>query len=203
MSARRVTLLLACGLFGAVSCSHAEVVSVPYAYGGKLVVADFNQSAWRTNLGDPFGTWNSDPEDPTQFCRARLVEEPRVGDVGFSLMLDYDVESPNPAFNGFWMKLPAVPLRNFRTLTFAIKGDPDRGFTRRVKLELKGKRRSATYVLDGIGADWVRMRVPLEAFRSIEKVREATELVIVFDEETVTQRVGTIYLDEVTFESSS
>jgi hypothetical protein len=168
----------------------------------RMMVADFNRSGWQTNLGDPFGAWDRDPEDRTQFCRARLVEEPRVGDSGFSLMLDYDVQSPNPAFNGFWMKLPNIPVREFSTLSFAIKGDPERGFTRRVKLELKGKRRSASYLLDGIEADWVRLRIPLAAFEDIEKIRTASEFVLVFDDQVVTQPVGAIYLDEVAFEST-
>ena len=167
-----------------------------------LLIADFNRGGWKTNLGDPFGGWDHDPEDPTQFCRPRLVEEPRVGNEGYSLKLAYDVDSPNPAYNGFWMKLPEVPLRGYRVLSFAIKGDPDAGFTTRIKVELKDRRRVASYVLEGITASWTRMRIPLTAFRSIEKIRTATEFVIVFDDQTVTEPVGAIYLDEVAFEST-
>ena len=43
----------------------------------------------------------------------------------------------------------------------------------------------------------------LSAFRDIEKSQAATEFVIVFDDQTVTQKLGTIYLDEVAFESAS
>ena len=166
------------------------------------MVADFDREGWRTNSGEPFGTWDHDPDDKTQFCRARLVEEPRVGNVGYSLMLEYDVASPNPAYNGFWMKLPPIPLHDFRVISFAIKGDPGRAFTHRVKLELKDHRHAAVYILDGILTTWVRMRIPLKAFRDIEKITAATEFVIVFDDQTVTQKVGAIYLDEVAFENS-
>ncbi len=166
-----------------------------------LILADFNREGWWTNLETPFGTWDHDPDDRTQFCHARLVEEPRVGNSGYSLMLDYDVQSPNPAFNGFWMKLPSVPLRDFQMLSFDIKGDPTRDFTQRVKLELKDERHVADYLLDGIRAEWVNMRIPLKAFRNIEHLRAITEFVIVFDDRTVTKPVGTIYLDEVSLES--
>ncbi len=192
--------LLAVMVIGAGRPARSD--ALPESVDGQLMVADFDQGGWRTNLGDPFGTWDHDPEDRTQFCRARLVEEPRVGASGYSLMLDYDVKSPNPAYNGFWMKLPNLPLNRFQALTFSIKGDADRDFTRRVKLELKGKRRSAAYLLDGIQSEWVRMRIPLREFRDIEKIRTATEFVIVFDDQTMTQPVGTIYLDEVGFEST-
>ena len=156
----------------------------------------------RTNLGEAFGIWDHDPGDPTQFCRARLVEDPRIGATGYSLMLEYDVDSPNPAFNGFWMKLPSLPVRQFHALAFAIKGDPERGFTRRLTLELKSPRHAASYLLEGIQPTWTHMRVPLRAFGDIEKVREATEFVIVFDDQTVTEPVGAIYLDQVRFESA-
>ncbi len=166
----------------------------------RLVVADFNQGGWRTNTGEPFGTWDHDPADSTQFCRARLVEEPRVGGVGYSLQLEYDVDSPNPAFNGFWMKLPSVPVRQFRMLSIAIKGDEERGFSRRVKLELKDEQRTATYLLDGIQAAWLRLHIPLTAFTDIEAISAATEFVIVFDDATVTRKVGALYLDDVALE---
>ena len=189
-------------LIGLVGCQTTQTVLLEPL--PRLPIADFDRGGWRTNLGDPFGGWDHDPEDPTQFCRPRLVDEPRMGGLGYSLKLSYDVESPNPAYNGFWMKLPSVPLRHFSVLSFAVKGDPDAGFTKRVKLELKGARnQSAVFILDGITAEWTRARVPLGAFRGIEKVQAAKEFVIVFDDETVTQPVGAIYLDEIAFESDS
>ncbi len=168
----------------------------------RLMVADFNQPSWQTNLGDPFGGWDHDPSDRTQFCRPRLVDEPRLGNTGYTLMLEYDVDSPNPAFNGFWMKLHSIPLHDFRVLSFAMRGDPDRGYTKRVKLELKDARHRASYVLDGIQPTWVRMRIPLKAFQNIEHIKAATEFVIVFDDHTVTEKSGTLYLDDVAFETA-
>ena len=164
------------------------------------VIADFNRPGHRTNAGLPLGAWNSDPGDPTQFCRARLVETERMGPEGFGLMIEYDVESPNPAYNGLWMKLPEVPLAAFGVLSFAIKGDAQRGFTRRVWLELKDRSHVARFRLEGIEADWRTLRVPLREFTGIETLRAATEFVIVFDDETVTEKVGTIYLDDLMLE---
>ena len=192
-------LLTAVSLVGAEYSSSAQTPLQPAA--GRYMIADFDQPGWQTNLKDPFGTWDRDPDDPTQFCRARLVDEPRVGSSGYSLMLDYNVHSPNPAFNGFWMKLPSIRLRDFQALSFAVKGDPDRGFTRRVRLELKDKKHIASYTLDGIQAEWVRMHIPLNVFQGIEKLKTATEFVLVFDDKTVTEPSGAIFLDEVAFES--
>lgn len=200
---RAARLLLGCLVVGGGGSPplHGADITIDVGW-GSFILADFNQGGWRTNHGDPFGTWDHDPEDRTQFCHARLVEEPRIGAAGYSLMMDYDVQSPNPAFNGFWMKLPSVPLRNFRTLTLAIKGDATREFTKRLKLELKDGRQVADFILDGIQTEWVQMRVPLRAFRNIEHLRTVTEFVIVFDDATVTKPVGTLYLDEVAFEAA-
>ena len=46
----------------------------------------------------------------------------------------------------------------------------------------------------------MRVRVPLSAFDGIEALGPATEFVIVFDEETVTEKTGTVYLDDLMFE---
>lgn len=168
-----------------------------------LLIADFNRPGWYTNTGHPFGAWQGDPGDPTQFFRARLVESPRVGQAGYSLQLEYDAESPNPAYGGFWMKLGGVALQPYRTLSFVIKGDTDRGFTTRLKVELKGRGHAATYELGGITAAWTRMRIPLKAFVGIEKVRHAEEFVLVLDQAIVTQSTGTLYVEDVALESLS
>lgn len=198
----RLVGLLTCSLVGIVGGQfvQAAVVQGSPERSTRLLVADFNQPGWRTNLGDPFGSWDHDPGDQTQFCRVRLVEMPRVGTEGYSLQLDYDEDSPNPAYNGFWMKLPSIPLRQFRTLSLTIMGEGSRGFTKRVKLELKDGKDVADYVLEGIEAQWIEMRIPLRAFRGIEKVHKVTELVLVFDDETVTEPVGTLYLENVAFD---
>ena len=165
-----------------------------------LVIADFDLPGHVTNAGQPFGGWDSDPGDRTQFCRVRLVEAERVGTEGFGLMLEYDVDSPNPAFNGFWMKLPNVSVRAFEALSVSIKGDAERGCTTRVWLELKGHSQVARFRLDGITAEWQQMRIPLREFDGIRRVTDANEFVIVFDDQTVTEKVGVLYLDDVAFE---
>ena len=164
------------------------------------VIADFDRPGHRTNADLPFGAWNGDPGDPTQFCRVRLQEAQRMGTAGFGLMIEYDVESPNPAYNGFWLKLPDVPLAAFGALSFRIKGDAQRGFTRRVRLELKDRAHVAGFQLEGITAEWTQVHVPLRAFAGIEALRMATEFVIVFDDETATEKVGAVYLDDLMFE---
>src|SRR5665811_925030 len=81
------------------------------AQGKPLVVADFNEPNNISNVGTEFGTWNKDPNDPTQGCRMTFVKDDAMGEKsGMSVRLEYDVDSPNPAYNGFWLKLDGVKV---------------------------------------------------------------------------------------------
>ena len=197
-------MALAGVLLSAAGCSTAGLLAeAPPAFAAPaepVLLADFNEPRRVTNLGTPYGAWDSDPGDQTQFCRARLVERPRVGEQGYSLMIDYDVDSPNPAFNGVWMQLPSLDLSGHVVLSFMIRGDADRGFTRRVKIELKDGSKSATYLLDGITAEWARQEIPLQAFEGMRRLRRLQEFVIVFEDGVATEKTGTVYLDEVRLE---
>lgn len=170
--------------------------------GSEVVLANFDQPLTRVNVGWTFGTWERDPADLTQSCRLQVVDHPRVGLSGSSVRLDYDVDSLNAAYNGLWIKVaPPVSLSGFHTLRMAIKGDTANGFTTRVKLELKDERRRvASYVLEGVEAEWVRRRIPLSAFHGIEQLQQISEFVVVFDDIYATTKVGTVYVDEVLLE---
>lgn len=195
----RISVAGLLGLASVGSCASAERAREQEPAPYLLVVADFDQSGHLTNLGQPYGAWQVDPDDPTQFCRARL-KDAQPPAKGYVLEVDYDIDSPNPAYNGVWMKLPAIPMAEFSSLRLMVRGDPERGCTRRVKLELKGSGQVARFVLDGIGPEWKILRIPLRAFEKMSAIKHANEFVIVFDEETVTQKMGRLVLDEVAFE---
>ena len=167
----------------------------------EVVLADFDHPLTQANLGWTFGTWERDPADPTQSCHLQVVTQPRLGASGYSVRLDYDVDSLNAAYNGLWVKvIPPVSLSGFQALRIAIKGDAAKGFTTRVKLELKDEERVASYVLEGVESEWVRRRMPLTAFHGIEQLQQVAEFVVVFDDIYATTKVGTIYVDEVVLE---
>jgi hypothetical protein len=113
-----------------------EPVEAPKA-AEELVIADFDSGEKPNNLGGNFGAWNKDPSDPTQWCKESFDNATKHGDKGFSMKLDYSVESPNPAYNGFWMMLPNFDASKYDNLTFWVKGDPKEGYTTVFKVELK------------------------------------------------------------------
>ncbi len=165
-----------------------------------LLVDDFDRGTKPNALGGDFGSWDKDPSDPTQKCTIAFDKANAFGGVGYSLKLDYDVDSPNPAYNGFWMKLQGTDLSTYKKLAFYIKGDTGRGFTKDVKIELKNGKEVGRYLLKGVTDQWQQVSIPLKDFVGLTEWKGMTEFVVVFDDLTSNPKVGTLYLDEIAFE---
>ena len=167
---------------------------------GALLIDDFDRGEKPNALGGDFGAWDKDPNDPTQGARNSFDRENAYGKVGYALRLDYDVDSPNPAYNGFWSKLQNLDARPYRALVFYVKGDAAKGFTTQLKLELKNDHETGHYVLKGITDSWQKVVIPFNQFTGLTDVSKLTEWVVVFDDLTATKKVGTLYLDDVMVE---
>ena len=103
----------------------------------ELVISDFDTGDKPNNIGGDFGGWDKDPNDESQGTVMSFEPNDALGDpAGYSIRLDYDVDSPNPAYNGFWMKLNGEDASAYYTLNFYIKGDGVSVFTKRDKIEL-------------------------------------------------------------------
>ena len=165
-----------------------------------LLVDDFDRGEKPNALGGDFGSWDKDPSDPTQKCTIAFDKANAFGGAGYSLKLDYDVDSPNPAYNGFWMKLQSMDLSAYKKLTFYIRGDATKGFTPQIKLELKNGKEVGRYLLKGVTEQWQQVSIPLKDFVGLSDWKGMTEFVVVFDDLTSTKKVGAVYLDEITFE---
>ncbi len=166
----------------------------------ELVIADFNTGEKPNNLGGDFGSWDKDPDDETQSCRMSFESDDAMGDAsGYSIRLDYDVDSPNSAYNGFWMKLSNVNALEYNTINLALRGDSKKGYTKTVKLELKDSAGSSFYVISGITDHWQKFSIPLEKFKKIRDWNTLAEFVLVFDDVNTNPKVGSIYMDQITF----
>lgn len=166
-----------------------------------LLIDDFNSGQKPNALGGDYGAWNKDEADPTQKCVNSYDKINAYGGVGYGLRLDYDVDSPNPAYNGFWMKLQGLDASLYQELVFYVKGDAEKGNTPRIKLELKNSHEVGKYLLTGITPEWQQIRIPLTDFAGLTERNGMTEFVIVFDDLNSNPKVGTIYIDEITLEN--
>ena len=169
------------------------------AVGNELVIADFNTGDKPNNIGGDFGTWDKDPADDTQKAQMKFEPDDALGNpAGYSIRLDYDVHSPNPAYNGFWMMLKEVDATPYNCLTFYLKGDSKAGYTKRIKIELKDKaNKPSAYILKNVTNEWQKFSIPFEKFSRIQDWKALSEFVVVFDDANSNPKTGTIYLDQV------
>ncbi|HOE68841.1 MAG TPA: carbohydrate binding domain-containing protein [Candidatus Omnitrophota bacterium] len=177
--------------------------SLPTAFAAEeLVIADFDTGDKPNNIGGDFGGWDKDPNDDTQGTVMSFATDDAKGDpAGYSIRLDYDVDSPNPAYNGFWMKMNGEDATPYNTLCFFIKGDAKTGYTKRVKLELKDMSGKASpYIVSDITDQWQKVCIPFEKFRRIENWNSLNEFVVVFDDINSNPKTGTIFIDQVSLE---
>jgi len=165
-----------------------------------LMVDDFDDGAKPNNLGGDLGSWNKDPADDSQSCRENFTSEARCGEKGYAMKIDYDVDSPSPAYNGYWTKLQGINVTAYRNFVFYVKGDEKDGFTTQFKIELKNaKKELGKYYVKGVTSDWQKVVVPLKDFAGITDLSNMTEFVIVFEDRIATDRDGAIYIDNVYF----
>jgi len=166
----------------------------------ELVIADFDTGDKPNNIGGDFGGWDKDPNDESQGTQMSFDTDDSQGDAsGYSIRLDYDVDSPNPAYNGFWMKLNGEDATAYNTLNFYVKGDAKLGYTKRFKIELKDMtNKPSAYIVSGVTDQWQKISIPFEKFRRIENWNALNELVFVFDDINSSPKTGSILIDQVT-----
>lgn len=171
------------------------------AKAGMLMLADFDAGDKPNNLGGDFGGWDKDPSDDTQGCRATFASDDSTGNIeGFALRLDYDVDSPSPAYNGFWMKLENANALPYDTLSFDVRGASHK-FTKRLKVELKTPdSRSSSFFISGITDQWQTIQIPLKRFKGIKDWSVLSEMILVFDDVNTAPKKGTLLVDQIRFE---
>ena len=168
--------------------------------GEAFVVADFNSGAKPSNIGGGFGAWDKDPADFTQTCKDSFDSQVKYGNSGFSLKLDYDVDSPNPAYNGFWMKLENLDASGYSQIAFMVKGDGTTGYTEVFKIELKSANGEVgRYYASGVDSSWKLISIPLRALQGLSDYSALTEFVIVFEDSMATNKAGIIHIDDIQF----
>jgi len=164
-----------------------------------LSIADFDSGTKPNDIGGDYGAWDKDPNDDTQGCKESFYSPGRTGK-GKCIRLIYDVDSPSPAYNGFWMKLMGCDLRPYNKLVFWIKGDKEAGYTTKLKVELKNSTEVSPYYIDSITEEWQKIELPLKSFKRISDWSKMKEFVLVFEDNQATARSGIIYLDDISFE---
>jgi len=170
--------------------------------GAQLLVADYDSGDKPNNVGGDMGCWNKDPNDKSQGCSMSFTGEGSGrGGKGRVLALDYDVNSPNEAFDGYWMTLQNKDVSPYKKLSLWVRGDTEKGFSKSIKIELKNSaKEQATYTLSGITGEWKRFVIPLSEFGELKSYSSMTEFVVRFDDKVnADKKEGRIYVDDIAF----
>lgn len=178
------------------ACSSAR------AEDGAVLVADFDNAQPTNNLGKGIEIWlREDGSDTTQSCQMSFVKDDALGNPeGHSLRLDYDVDSPNPAYNGMRMDLNFFNATPHKRINFYIKGDKEKGYPNRIKIELIGmNKRPSPHIFEGVTNEWRLISIPLEEFMLIQDWTTLEKFVVVFADIVNNPKAGTIYIDHIYF----
>lgn len=172
------------------------------------MIADFDRGMMVNNLQGECGTWEARPEDKMQGINAVLDKDYRLGDSGYSLKLEYSVDSPMNAVNGFWTQLRSFDASPYDHFEFWVKGDGAKGCTTLFKIEFKKFQKDkeghdetikGSYIVKGVTDKWRKMSVPLNVMNGILDWKDIVELVITFEKRRVDKPKGAIYFDDFAF----
>ncbi|HOW59327.1 MAG TPA: glucoamylase family protein [Candidatus Omnitrophota bacterium] len=186
------------------------------------MVADFegDQEKMVNHLGGESGDWNWNPADiNNSFSDLHVVKMTGMdGKETHVLSLTYSVDSDLPARNGFWTKLLGLDASAYDHLEFEMKGDAEKGFTKRFRLEMKKcvdakciekVTGSATVPVTG---EWKTVSIPLNVMTGLIDFsnpeswknprlgyKSLDEMVIILADQFVTKKTGRIYIDNIRF----
>jgi len=185
----------------------------------EAVIADFEGGGLKNNLGGESGSWNIDEDNPGSTVNIEIIEKPEPFKNDHALRIDYKVDSPKSVQNGFWTKLQNFDSEKFDHLQFDIKGDGENLFTDTLKIELKKfkdaervEKIKGAAVIKGITGEWQTIQIPLNRMTGLLNFydpevwknpslgrKDLDEFVIVLESRRVSQKTGTLYIDNVKF----
>ncbi|MBN1899216.1 MAG: hypothetical protein JW827_10585 [Spirochaetes bacterium] len=169
------------------------------SFQGQLMIDDFNIKN-KNNLKGDVNPWDFKPEDDSQICRIRYNRQNKMGNKGFAIQIDYDVDSPNQAFNGFYSDLRGIDASGYNKVIFYVKGNKDKGFTSVFKVELKNNSGQTGYAyVRGVSDQWQKIVIALDDFKGLSDLSSMKEFTVVFVDSEVTEKVGTLYMENLYF----
>ncbi|MFH1855673.1 MAG: carbohydrate binding domain-containing protein [Candidatus Omnitrophota bacterium] len=164
-----------------------------------LKVVDFD-NAREGESPDSMSCWTGNENDADCGCSMTFDNRVKRGKKGASLRLDYDVSSPNPAYCGFRLKLKEKDLSEYAGIVFWIKGDAAKGYSRRIKFELKNAQgQSDLSLVTRITDKWKQVAVYFDEFKNINDYSNMDEFRIIFDDVVTLPQEGAVYIDDIAF----
>ncbi|MBU1076450.1 MAG: hypothetical protein KKH98_04115 [Spirochaetes bacterium] len=174
-----------------------------YTTQNPLVLMDFDNREPATKHGGMWGIFDFNPHDRNAFCRSSFAKDKDLHKTGYYLKVTYDVDSPQAAFNGVWVKLNGIDLSKFYAVSMRVRGDMEKGFSDFFKIELKDKTTKIEYYVEDITDQWKEFILPFEEFEgTVEDIdwKNMHEFIpCVFEDWRFKQKTGRLYIDDIQF----
>lgn len=87
-------------------------------------------------------------------------------------------------------------FKKYDYLVLYIKGDNKHGYTNSLNIELKDKKFTSVYTVDGINSSWQKFVIPLKYFSGVD-LRKVSYVGIFLNSDVVTSKTGRIYIDDI------
>ena len=160
----------------------------------RILIDDFERPDISKNLlGGTTSAWTRDKTDDTVSINLQRDDAEHNANHTACLRIDYDVDSPNPAYAGVALNLAQADGSGCDTLRFNARGLPDR-----TKIELHTTGGSgAVRVRIKNSTQWSTIELRYRDFGLITNWSHLDRLVIVFEDGVSKPKVGTAWLDDV------
>ena len=158
-----------------------ESSSGPRIDGGVLLIDNFDQTKEVNSLGGISNVFTNSVEGKVQLSYVGNDNDSKKG--SYALQISYDV-SQKGSFACYITQLPNLDIREYKTLSFAIKASKS---GERFKVGLKDRSGNESkilvndYVPQGIGTTWQRVAIPLAAFSNINDWGTMENLSLAFE----------------------
>ncbi|MFH0908566.1 MAG: glucoamylase family protein [bacterium] len=169
-----------------------------------LLLDDFEKRKWQNLIGGACGSWEKDPFDSSEFCRASFADNVLGCHTTSVLRLQYGLRYGS--YNGYFSNLHGFDLRPYSHFTFLVKRSW-KAYPERFKIEIKTPKRIAYYRCEfpTNAIEWVRVSIPFTNFTNFgefDNWKRLKELTIAFEGQFTQPLWGVVYFDDIGFSAS-
>ena len=139
--------------------------------------------------------WGANSEDNTQLFKTELVP----GETGKCLRLEYDVDSPRPAYGGIIFPFAQSVPDEYRSVLIDARCTTKAGET--IQLDLSSGGDTGVYFLSGIKPEWQTFIIPIKRFAGITPGKSLEKLTVVLRDDGANCKEGSFFFDNIALSS--
>lgn len=116
------------------------------------------------------------------------------------LKIEYKFQDSSEKVKSISLDLPKISLNDYDTLEFALRGDPVKGFSSLIRLELLSSRKEKKAIyIRGIDSSWKNFKIPLRQIPKISSFTDLDNISFVIESWNADKEQGCIFIDKIRF----